>query len=372
MKVLHVSSGNLYGGVEVLLATLSRERACCPEMEPFFALCFQGLLSGQLAGSGTPAADLGGVQTRYPWQVWRARRRLARLLREQPVDVVVCHMAWAHAIFGPVVRRARLPLVYWMHDVAEGKHWIERWAARCPPDLAVCNSRFTSRSLAKLFPRATPPHRVIFYPVSEPSTATEDRAAVRAALDTPGDACVLIQVGRMEPYKGAALHLDALARLASVPGWVGWIVGGVQRPHEAAFLADLQTRAARTGITGRLRFLGQREDVPALLAAADVFCQPNLRGEPFGIVFIEAMYAGLPVVSTALGGALEIVDGSCGRLVPPTDPAALADVLGTLVADPDLRARLGRYGRARARGLSDPAVTLCVLEKCLHALVDSA
>ena len=226
MKVLHVSSGNLYGGVEALLATLSRERACCPEMEPVFALCFQGRLSDQLAGLGTPAADLGSVQTRYPWQIWRARRRLARRLREQPVDVVVCHLAWAHAIFGPVARRARLPLVYWMHDVAEGKHWIERWAARCPPDLAICNSRFTAGSLAKLFPWTTPPQRVIFYPVSKPATATEDRAAIRAVLDTPVDACVLIQVSRMEPYKGAALHLDALALLADVPGWVCWMVGG--------------------------------------------------------------------------------------------------------------------------------------------------
>ena len=354
MKVLHVSSGNLYGGVEALLATLSRERTACPEMEPAFALCFPGRLSARLAELGTPAADLGSIQTRYPWQIWRARRRLARRLRAQPVDVVVCHMAWSQAIFGPVVRRARLPLVYWMHDVAEGTHWIERWAARCPPDLAICNSRFTAGSLARLFPRATPPHEVIFYPVSRPAPAVVDRAAVRAALDTPGDACVLIQVSRMEPYKGAALHLDALARLADVPGWVCWIVGGVQRPHEAAFLADLQARATRAGIAGRIRFLGQREDVPALLAAADVFCQPNLRGEPFGIVFIEAMHAGLPVVSTALGGALEIIDESCGRLVPPGDPAALADTLRNLLGNTALWERLGQNGPTHAQDLSDP------------------
>ena len=365
MKVLHISSGNLYGGVEALLATLSRERACCPEMEPVFALCFQGRLSDQLAGSGTPAADLGRVQTRYPWQLWRARRRLARRLREQPVDVVVCHMAWAQAIFGPVVRRARLPLVYWMHDVAGGRHWIERWAARCPPDLTICNSQFTAGSLAKLFPRATPPHKILFYPVTRPAAVIQERAAIRAALGTPFDACVFIQVGRMEPYKGATLHLDALALLADVPGWVCWIVGGVQRPHEAAFLADLQARATRTGIADRVRFLGQREDVPALLAAADVFCQPNLRGEPFGIVFIEAMYAGLPVVSTALGGAMEIVDESCGRLVPPGDPKALADTLQNLLGNTVLCTKLGRNGPARAQDLTDPARVLDQLQSCL-------
>ena len=247
MKVLHVSSGNLYGGVETFLATLSRERAVCPDMEPRFALCFRGRLAEQLDALGTPAFDLGGVQTRFPWQVWRARRRLARRLRAEPVDAVVCHMPWAQAIFGPIVRRAGLPLVFWMHDTAEGQHWIERWAARCPPDKVICNSRFTAGSLSKLFPRRTPPHEIIYYPVSQPPPARQERAGVRRALGTPDDACVIIQVSRMEPYKGATLHLDALAHLAEVPGWECWFVGGVQRPHEAEFLAELQARAARTG-----------------------------------------------------------------------------------------------------------------------------
>ena len=66
-----------------------------------------------------------------------------------------------------------------------------------------------------------------------------------------------------------------------------------------------------------MRWLGQRRDVPELLAAADIYCQPNVGAEPFGIVFVEALYTGLPVVTTALGGALEIIDASCGVLVPP-------------------------------------------------------
>ena len=103
----------------MLLATLARERACCPGMEPHFALCFSGRLSEQLTEFGTAATLLGSVQTRFPWQVWQAQRRLARLLREQAFEVVICHMAWAQAIFGPAVRRAKLPLVYWMHDAAE-------------------------------------------------------------------------------------------------------------------------------------------------------------------------------------------------------------------------------------------------------------
>ena len=68
-----------------------------------------------------------------------------------------------------------------------------------------------------------------------------------------------------------------------------------------------------------MRFLGQREDVPRLMAAADVFCQPNTGPEPFGIVLVEALYAGLPVVTSGFGGAAEIVDQTCGVLTAPGD-----------------------------------------------------
>ena len=79
--------------------------------------------------------------------------------------------------------------------------------------------------------------------------------------------------------------------------------GGAQRSHEAVYLAELRQAADRAGIGDRVRFLGQRTDVPDLLAAADVFCQPNTGPEPFGIAFVEALYAGLPVVTRRWRGA---------------------------------------------------------------------
>jgi glycosyltransferase involved in cell wall biosynthesis len=110
-----------------------------------------------------------------------------------------------------------------------------------------------------------------------------------------------------------------------------------------------------------VKFLGQRSDVQDVLAAADIFCQPNLTPEPFGIVFVEALWAGRPVVTFGLGGALEIVDGSCGLLIPPGDVAGLADALQRLIEQDQLRATLGRGGRARALQLSDPATQMNAL-----------
>jgi glycosyltransferase involved in cell wall biosynthesis len=139
---------------------------------------------------------------------------------------------------------------------------------------------------------------------------------------------------------------------------MAWIVGGAQRPHERAYLAELEAQAAAASIADRVRFLGQRADVPQLLAAADVHCQPNISPEPLGLAFIEALNAGLPVVSTRMGGAAEIVTERCGVLVDPGDATALADVLRRLIADPLERARLGEAGPARAAVLSDPARVL--------------
>ena len=103
-----------------------------------------------------------------------------------------------------------------------------------------------------------------------------------------------------------------------------------------------------------VRWLGERHDVSALLASADLYCQPNLEPEPFGMVFVEALAAGLPVVTSALGGALEIVDESCGRLVAADDRAALAATLRTLIDDRELRAQLAAAAPGQARRLCDP------------------
>jgi len=185
---------------------------------------------------------------------------------------------------------------------------------------------------------------------------------VRGGLNTAEDAVVIVQVSRMEAWKGQQAHLEALARIKNLPTpWVCWMVGGAQRPEEREYLESLRKQAEILGLAERVRFLGQRSDVPVLLGAADIFCQPNLTPEPFGIVFVEALWAALPVVSFALGGALEIVDDSCGLLIPPGDVEGLAAGLGSLIEQAGLRATLGRGGPARAARLSDPATQMNAL-----------
>ena len=108
------------------------------------------------------------------------------------------------------------------------------------------------------------------------SAARCDRAQVRAALGTPSEAVVILQASRMQAWKGHRLLIDALGELRANPRWVCWIAGGAQRPGEADYEREMRTRVQRLGLEGRVKFLGQRSDVPALMGAADVFCQPNL------------------------------------------------------------------------------------------------
>lgn len=366
MRVLHVHSGNLYGGVETFLVTLARFRALCPEMEPEFALCFEGRLADELRQAGVPVHPLGAVRASRPWSVLRARAALRRLAGAGRYGVALVHSAWTQAMLAPAARRVGVPLAFYQHDPARGRHWVERLARRTPPGLVLCNSRYTAATLGLLFPGV---RSEVLYCAAPPPPPPEPgaRERLRAELGVPAGAAVILQASRMEAWKGHSLHLEALGKLKDLPGWVCWMAGGAQRPHEREYLASLERRAKALGISERVRLLGQRGDVPALLSAADIHCQPNTGAEPFGLAFIEALYAGLPVVATALGGPLEIVDERCGFKVAP-EPAAVAEALRRLVTEPELRQRLGKAGPARARALCDPARQLPALAGLLESL----
>ncbi len=370
MRVLHINAGNLYGGIETFLLTLASKRGLCPEMEPHIALCFTGRLSETLESCGVSVHPLGNVRISRPWTVWNARRRLRDLLEREPFDAVICHGSWLHSVFASTIRVLKRPLVFWAHDAPTGRRWLERWARLTPPDVVIANSQWTAAAVSKLFPGVR--CEVVYGPVPKPEPTDRNavRQRIRATLDTPAEATVILQVSRLERLKGQDVLLRALEQLAHAPNWHCWIAGGAQRPLEAVYLAELRQAADRAGVSDRVRFLGQRADVSDLMTAADVFCQPNAEPEGFGITFIEALYAGLPVVTTAIGGALEIVDETCGVLTPPGDAATLQAALLRLILDPAERTRL-TGGAARAKALCDPQESLRRLHSVVASMRDS-
>ncbi len=372
LRVIHVQNGGLYGGVERMLSCLAEERERIPEVEPVFAFCYSARLADEIRRTGARVEILGPVRTSRPWQWARAAWRFYRFLGSERFDAVIVHGSWPLAHFGFCARLRGVPLVLWMHNDTKVryKNFGETLAGLTRPDLVIANSAFTAASLPLLF-REPPPHVVLPCPVSEPPAAIvarKDRAALRRELSTDEDAVVVAIVGRPEPWKGHAELLAALARMKTAQPWICWVVGGAFTPEQAAFLSALEAQARDLGIADRVRFVGQRADVAELLSASDLFCQPNVTPEPFGIVFVEALYAGLPVVTSDHGGGREIVNATCGRLVPPGDAAALEAALEQLVADAALRETLSSAAPRRGAEVSAPARVLPALRSALQGL----
>lgn len=349
--MLHVHSGNMLGGIETFLRLLVRLGAHAPEMTTHFAICFEAQLASELRQAGATVHILGPVRARSPRRVIEARRALGHVVATGGYDVVVSHSAWAHAMFAPAVRKHDARLVLYIHDVPNSRAWLDRWASLTAPDVVMCNSPFMEGSGRWWFPKV--PRKMIRYPVPiDARISPATRAAVRASLGARDDNVVIFLASRMEAWKGHGLLLDALARLRENPRWVCWIAGGAQRPHEALHEKVLRATALRSGIGDRVRFLGYRSDVRSLMQAADIHCQPNLEPEPFGLVFAEAMSSGLPIVTTAMGGAIDSVTPACGVLVSP-DAAAVAAALVRLVDDDVARVTLAKAAPMRAKELWD-------------------
>jgi glycosyltransferase involved in cell wall biosynthesis len=373
LRILHLNAGNMYGGVETLLTTLASSRRLCPGMEPHFAMCYEGRSSREIQAAGAAFHVLGPARISRPWTVWRARRRLREVLRKERFDMVVCHMDWTLIVFGRALRAAGNKVTLWAHGFQTSRNLLERMARWSCPELAIANSQYTAARVRPRFPAV--PVSVIYCPVlpaADSRTAGQWRAAVREKQGVDDRTTVILQAGRLEGWKGHLIHLNALSQLGVDRKWVLWIAGGPQNAEQGEYLRQLEETSNRLGIADRVRFLGQRTDVEQLMAGADIFCQPNQEPEPFGLVFVEALWAGLPVISSDIGGAVEIVDESCGLLVKPGDVASLAQSLGALIDSSGLRARLGRAGVGRAKSLCDPASQMKKLHELLQAQISAS
>jgi glycosyltransferase involved in cell wall biosynthesis len=175
--------------------------------------------------------------------------------------------------------------------------------------------------------------------------SAETRAALRAEFGAnPGQAIVLA-AGRLAAQKGFGLLLDAAAEWGDIRPAPLLVIAG-----QGPLAGELQARAASLGLT--VRFVGHRGDLPALLAAADVFVLPSV-WEGQALILQEALRAGVPVVATRVGGNPELTGEDAAILVPPGDAQRLAEAVRAVLGDPALAARLRKAAAVRARTLPD-------------------
>ncbi len=156
-------------------------------------------------------------------------------------------------------------------------------------------------------------------------------------------------VGRISAWKGQRLFLEAFHRATqALPRLRAVIVGDVT-PGEEERREHLQYLCRDWNIEDRIIWAGYRDDAPQVMAALDILALPSIRPEPFGMVVIEAMASGKPVIATAHGGPLEsVAPGETGLLVSATDPDDMAAAISLLARNTRLRKTMGAKGRQRA------------------------
>jgi alpha-1,3/alpha-1,6-mannosyltransferase len=230
--------------------------------------------------------------------------------------------------------------------------WFELRAMRSA-DRVLVNSRYTGEVLADLGLEA---HEVVYPGI--------DVEAYASLGEPPRERTVILSIGRFDDRKNHLLSVEALARLRTlVPPAeferVELVIAGGYDPHlreSAETVRALERRASELSVTDKLRLCRSPREPERLAFLEQARCVVHpMSGEHFGLVPVEAMAAGRPVVAAANGGPLEtIVDGETGYLRPPT-PAAFAEALAALVTDPEGAARMGRASRARARRFSRAA-----------------
>jgi glycosyltransferase involved in cell wall biosynthesis len=173
------------------------------------------------------------------------------------------------------------------------------------------------------------------------------RHEARRALGFPADAKIVALVGRISEQKGQEELIRAAQSVRlTVPEALFLIVGAPDQPERAAGLAAL---VGELGLRDAVRFCGFVTDMPLLYAAIDVLAAPS-RWEGFGLMLVEAMAAGLPIVASRVGAIPDVVaEDETALLVPPADPPSLAAAIASLLGDPRRARRMGELGRKRAQ-----------------------
>jgi phosphatidylinositol alpha-mannosyltransferase len=308
------------------------------------------LPAGEVAVCRSFSLSLSGTESGMalnPIGVWR----VARLLRRRRFDVVHVHEPLTPLVPWSALDFATAPLVGTFHVYREHGHRLYslgRLALRFLIErlnYRIAVSQAAQRTVSRYFPG---PYEIVPNGIDlEEFTMPRPRPH---ALAGPGRS--VLYVGRLEPRKGVDTLVRAIAEVQRAMPDVGLVIAGdgPERRHLTRLAGEC--RAAVT-MLGRVA----NAELPAYFQAADVVCSPALGGESFGIVLLEAMACGRPIVASRIDGYVGLIgDVDCGRLVPPGDVEALAAALRTLLESDTLRRTLGACGAAAAAAYDSSAI----------------
>ncbi|MBN1130778.1 MAG: glycosyltransferase [Chitinispirillaceae bacterium] len=289
-------------------------------------------------------AEKAGVTTKVlsihadisPLATWT----IARFLRRERIDVLICNLNKDVRVAGLAARLVGTPVVLARHGMLLcGKKWKHRFTLTRLTDGIITNSETIKAAYAGYGWFADDFVKVLY-------NGVEDKSRVIARDFRPafGDKKIIVSAGRLAEQKGYGYLLQAACMLLSKRDDLVIVIAG-----KGKLEAGLKNQARDLGIDSSVRFLGFIEDLDPYLKGCDLFVLASLfEGMPN--VVMEAMALGKAVVATDVNGARELMaDGTTGLIVPPRDPAALAAAIAALLDDPARRAAFGEAGAARIR-----------------------
>jgi len=349
-----------------LVAHLSRERFApvCICLEPLLGTHYEA----RVRASGAPLYFLG----KGAGASGRVLRQLSALFRQYRPAVVHTHIIGLNYAY-PLMLRYRTPArVHTVHSLAQREvggrvgAWVRQLAFRYRLGgvVPVAVADEVRVSIQQLYGYPDPPLIPNGVPTDEYAPDPDRRAQWRQAHGIEPHATVLVHVGRFAPPKNHALLVEAFAQVRADAPLYLLLVGGGELENA------VREQVAGLGLESRVRFLGVRADVADILRASDVFVlSSRVEGNPLSVM--EAMAAGLPVVSTAVGGVPELVrDGETGLLVPSEDAGALARAVQALMDDPARRRAMGAAARQDAVSRFDIRHTVRGYEQLYEALLN--
>ncbi len=283
----------------------------------------------------------------------RAVRRIARLAGSLKVDLVFGWMVAGQLTAGSAALLAGVPCV-WFQAGTPRPDWLDRISTLLPARSVIVVSRAAAAAQARVWPAR---RQSLVYPGASldafDASCMPPPPVVRARLGLPAEGPLIGMAGRLQRWKGMHLFIAAVAQVrASHPDVHAVIVGGAHET-EPQYGAELRAQAHALGLDSAITFAGFQPNVAEWVQAMDVFAHASDR-EPFGIVVVEAMALGKPVVASAAGGPAEIItDGENGLLTPYGDIGSLARAIARYLDDRAFASRMGAAARVRAADFDD-------------------
>jgi len=346
--VIVMPSAHLHGGAEEALIHLLRYREAAKLSSVLVVLLEKGELEKVFEETGVRVEVVDSGRLREPWKIVSAIFEIKRLIREHQANLVLGWMTKAHIYGGAAARLAKIPAIYFQMGLPDNSA-VDRLSRKVPAAGALACSNFAA-ILQQSFVR----HRVIGVPLAADFTrfsdaANQDPAEIRRKLGLDVDRPIVGIVGRLQHWKGMHVYVEAMARVfQKVPECQGVIVGGMFK-FEPEYESWLRERIKTLGLEEKIRMVGVQRNVPEWMQAFDVVVHASER-EPFGIVVIEAMSLGKPVVATGPGGPEEIITNDVdGQLVTWNKPDELAKAILKYLLDPEWARSVGERARQRSQ-----------------------